>query len=300
MTAPDRIQITHQPRTMTTPRTALTSDDIPPGPLSEDDLRRGWNQQADEHNQWESLDSCEQLAWAQALAIKADRHAAALKAEPEGEGLTINLQIDASPECLKRLCDGLAAAVKPNGGYRASTLDDLPLGTGGDQMVQVEWWIPEHGCDSLENTLDAIKGRLLVAVRDWWATALVPTPEATPPSPEVVASEVKELVAALQADAECVTAGQPDLMQLTDEQLTRIAEILKAFILGGWIVPTVEQVTPPAPEPVAWCRSDEFANSMNRGGSFSGWKDPGAGANKCDMQLYAIPLPAPQAGEVGA
>jgi hypothetical protein len=51
---------------------------------------------------------------------------------------------------------------------------------------------------------------------------------------------------------------------------------------------------------VAWCRSDEFANSMNRGGSFNGWKDPGAGPNKCDMQLYAIPLPAPQAGEVKA
>jgi hypothetical protein len=51
---------------------------------------------------------------------------------------------------------------------------------------------------------------------------------------------------------------------------------------------------------VAWCRSDKFANSMNRGGSFNGWKDPGAGPNKCDMQLYAIPLPAPQAGEVKA
>jgi hypothetical protein len=85
MTMPDRIQITHQPRTMTTPRTALTSDDIPPGPLSEDDLRRGWNQQADEHNQWESLDSAEQLAWAQARAIAADRARAALD-EPEGEG----------------------------------------------------------------------------------------------------------------------------------------------------------------------------------------------------------------------
>jgi hypothetical protein len=72
---------------MTTPRAALTSDDIPPGPLSEDDLRRGWNQQADEHNQWESLDSCEQLAWAQARAIAADRARTALKAEPDGEGL---------------------------------------------------------------------------------------------------------------------------------------------------------------------------------------------------------------------
>jgi hypothetical protein len=72
--------------------------------------------------------------------------------------------------------------------------------------------------------------------------------QCAPPSPEVVAGEVKELVAALRADAECVTAGQPDLMQLTDKQLTRIAEILKAFILGGWIVPTVEQVTPSATE----------------------------------------------------
>jgi hypothetical protein len=64
---------------MTTPtiRTALTSDDIPPGPFSEDDLRQRWNQQADEHNQWESLDSCEQLAWAQVLAIRADRQAPA-------------------------------------------------------------------------------------------------------------------------------------------------------------------------------------------------------------------------------
>jgi hypothetical protein len=47
----------------------------------------------------------------------------------------------------------------------------------------------------------------------------------------------------------------------------------------------------PAVAPVAWCRSDEFANAMNRGGSFKGWRDPGAGVSKCDMQLYAIPLP---------
>jgi hypothetical protein len=86
MTMPDWIKITHQPKTMATPA-ALTSDDIPPGPLSEDDLRQRWNQQADQYNQWESLDSAEQLAWAQALAIKADRHAA-LKAEPGRKGPT--------------------------------------------------------------------------------------------------------------------------------------------------------------------------------------------------------------------
>ena len=83
----DQIQITYQPKTMATPA-ALTSDDMPPGPLTEEDIRRGWNQQADEHNQWESLDSEEQLAWAQALAIKAHRPVAALKAELEGEGPT--------------------------------------------------------------------------------------------------------------------------------------------------------------------------------------------------------------------
>ena len=60
---------------MTTPtiRAAQTSDDIPMGPFSEDDLRQQWNAQADEHNQWESLDSAEQLAWAQARAIAVDR-----------------------------------------------------------------------------------------------------------------------------------------------------------------------------------------------------------------------------------
>ncbi len=41
--------------------------------------------------------------------------------------------------------------------------------------------------------------------------------------------EVAELVAALEAAAECVAAEQPDLMQLTDKQLIRIAELLKGI-----------------------------------------------------------------------
>jgi hypothetical protein len=41
--------------------------------------------------------------------------------------------------------------------------------------------------------------------------------------------EMGELVAALEADAECVAAEQPDLMQLTDKQLTRIAQLLKGL-----------------------------------------------------------------------
>jgi hypothetical protein len=51
----------------------LTSDDIKPGTFSEYELREQWNSHADEFNQWDSLDSCEQLAWAQTCAIEADR-----------------------------------------------------------------------------------------------------------------------------------------------------------------------------------------------------------------------------------
>jgi len=57
---------------MTDPRIiALSSNpgQVEPGPFSEHDLREQWNAQADEFNQWDSLDSSEQLAWAQNRAI---------------------------------------------------------------------------------------------------------------------------------------------------------------------------------------------------------------------------------------
>ncbi len=49
-----------------------TNDDIPSGPFSEQELREQWNRQADEFNQWDSLDSDEKLvwrAWAQTQAL---------------------------------------------------------------------------------------------------------------------------------------------------------------------------------------------------------------------------------------
>ena len=45
----------------------------PPLPISAHDLAIQWNQQADADDQWDSLDLYEQLAWAQARAIAADR-----------------------------------------------------------------------------------------------------------------------------------------------------------------------------------------------------------------------------------
>jgi hypothetical protein len=55
---------------MTDPRLALSSNpgQVEPGPFSEHDLREQWNAQADQFNQWESLDTAEQLAWAQTRA----------------------------------------------------------------------------------------------------------------------------------------------------------------------------------------------------------------------------------------
>jgi hypothetical protein len=55
---------------------SITAEDIPPGPYSEHELRDQWNARVDENNQWDSLDSSEQLAWAQVRAIAAarDRH----------------------------------------------------------------------------------------------------------------------------------------------------------------------------------------------------------------------------------
>jgi hypothetical protein len=117
---------------------------------------------------------------------------------PSDGGLTVSLRMDLSSECLKRLCDGLAAAVKPNGGYREITTDDdIASGFTGDQQVGVTWWLPEYGCDSLENTLDAIKGRLLVAVRNWLPTAVADTTtiEAVPApmSADTLAAIIREV-----------------------------------------------------------------------------------------------------------
>ena len=62
---------------------ALTSEDITPGPYSEQGLRDRWNAQASVGHDWDALDSDEQLAWAQTQAIAAAR---AALADPAGEG----------------------------------------------------------------------------------------------------------------------------------------------------------------------------------------------------------------------
>jgi len=110
------------------PTQTLTSDEIPPGPLSEDDLRQRWNKQADEYNQWESLDSCEQLEWAQALAIRADRHAAALCRRLEA---------------LERGANDLPAPAAP--------VDDGPIAAAGGLLESIARIIASDSSESPES-----------------------------------------------------------------------------------------------------------------------------------------------------
>jgi hypothetical protein len=207
MTIPDQIQITHQPRTMTTPRAALTSDDIPPGPLSEDDLRQRWNQQADEHNQWESLDSCEQLEWAQALAIKADRHAATPPA-PEADPS----HIDQLAAIIRRV-DGnnsmgaaaLAEAILER--YPLAFLVDPPatqpaLEPPSPSGYAYRYRSPFGGtCIRFNGGEEVNGGRPIEPVPYWFAP---PSAPATPPAPKL--GEVGELVEMLTQEAAILEA----------------------------------------------------------------------------------------------
>lgn len=154
--------------------------------------------------------------------------------------LTVNIQIDTSPECLQRLFDGLNAAVKPDGGYRAQTTDDPMVQTGCEQMVGVEWWLPQHGCDSLENTLDAIKGRILTAVFKWWPTATV---SATQPPAE---GEVAELVDRLRRASDGASAmgweqdswaiaRAAELLQRQHPTPVPVSERLPAMVTDGLV-----------------------------------------------------------------
>lgn len=62
-------------------------ESLPPAMLTEEELASSWNQQADEFNRWDSLDSGEHLAWAQARAVARDRAARLPDSAAGGEAL---------------------------------------------------------------------------------------------------------------------------------------------------------------------------------------------------------------------
>ena len=204
--------------------------------------------------------------------------------QPPADGeLTVNLRMDLSSESLERLCDGLAAAVKPNGGYRALTTDDDISGEFiGEQQVGVEWWLPEHGCDSLQNTLDSIKGRVFAAVRDWLPTAVISTSQ--PPAD----GEVAELVEWVRKDRQWL-----DLRRDVKDRILRIADLLQRQ----------------RPQPVAvserpwerdgWCDDEGrcWMGDPGGGGFISSWRlcrAEDAPSMKVSLPRNALPTPEAQ------
>jgi len=114
---------------------ATTSEQIPPGPYSEHELRTQWNAQADEFNQWESLDLSEQLAWAQARAIAADRTRATL-AQPEP-------QRPADEKLVKHYDRAVTSAIAIRVAVRALTNEDRDAATvAGLRAVLARWGRP--------------------------------------------------------------------------------------------------------------------------------------------------------------
>jgi hypothetical protein len=312
MTMPDYIKITHQPKTMDTPA-ALTSDDTPPAPLSEDDLRRGWNQQADEHNQWESLDSAEQLAWAQARAIAADRALSQPSSETSATGALTDIQLwELLP---KRLEQNLLAMVQLAAPHYKLKPIDLLQDIAPDFVDYARAALkaePRRKGPTDEDLYDLaaeFNGDPVPAMRralELWGNPLqgAPAPGETPATPP--APVPGDVARPTYLDAIRLAQGCHDYSgghtgaegEAWHGAIDTVVDVLKRAAVGPWDSQTravfgVGAEAQAVPVPVAWCRSDEFANSINRGGSFNGWMDPGAGANKCDMQLYAIPLPAP-------
>jgi hypothetical protein len=287
----DTTRPTHlPPPPMTDPRLiALSSNpgQVEPGPFSEHDLREQWNAQADEFNQWESLNSAEQLAWAQTRAIASVKfpRLARLMQEPTAfelgelpppaaakpvnlvelhdpdfsDGLTASQHLDvlrggpdprtaatASPELPKpeteRILKLAEILEEVDGRY-----DTYP--EDAEALLQGRLWTPALLGPALWLTANDLSTISIATNVSQWRDksgfdrhfgtgnaniqkAILAHPGFSgchdgPVAPAAL-EEVNELVAALEADAECVAAEQPNLMQLTDKQLTRIAQLLKA------------------------------------------------------------------------
>lgn len=266
---PDRIQITHQPRTMTTPsiRTVLER-------LVELDKRIEWVR-------FDVIPGIEIDNWIDAM----DAARAALKATPEERRPTDEDLYDLAAEFNGDPVPAMRRALELWG----NPLQGAPA--TGENLAAVPREADMDHVEQLAAIIQRVDGNnslgaaaLAEAILGRYPCAFLVDPLDTPPAPEDLATD--QLVAASLSALLIKECGLHSPGSSTHDLLQRAAAMLVNYGLPA------RPAIPPAPEPVAWCRSDEFANSMNRGCSFNGWRDPGAGANKCDMRLYAIPLPA--------
>lgn len=138
--------------------------------------------------------------------------------------LTLRLNIDPALDSqLDSLLAAMAVAVTPRGGYEQGDGSE-----DGAQHVDLQWWSPEHGCDSLDRTLDAIRARLIAAVTEWYRSALDTPPTADEPAvpqegrePAAVASEASAWFAVAAIAQDMRSRGLAE--QAAGEELLRLA-----------------------------------------------------------------------------
>lgn len=231
-----------------------TPNNSQPGPYSEDELRKAWNSQADEHNQWDSLGLDEKLAWAQNQAMAS------------GGWIVPSVEVVTQP---------------PADGEVAELADELTWIAG--RLAAIEW--SEHSC-IVTRAAELLK-------------RLAPLQE------PIMTADFRALCAELADALDNINCNYnvPNQSALVERALTALT--LSQPLADGEVAEPVERLAPLQPTPVSerlpeadklvpvgWCRTDEFQNAMKRGGSFNGWISPGAGMYKCDMRLYALPLPS--------
>ncbi len=206
---------------MTDPRIiALSSNpgQVEPGPFSEHDLREQWNAQADMFNQWESAalhdpGFSDGLTPGQHLEVLwggPDPRVAAAAAElPPRVGQILRLaeiirEVDGRHVLgAAALAEAILAHPGFNGCHDGPAALPVPdhVNLIGFAFGREPWatWLRQGGC--LESAHCELSDLMLAVLAKWGRTAALPAQ-----------GEVAELVAVLEADAECIAAEQPDLM----------------------------------------------------------------------------------------
>jgi hypothetical protein len=199
-----------------------TSNDIPAGPLSEHELREQWNQQADEHNQWESLDSEEQLAWAQVRAIAMERKAALLAESDAGDetGRILRLaeiirDVDGNHD---KGAAALAESILSHPGIRSVGLDAKPVAANapGPSLDDLARLCEKHEFHYEDDySLQCLLNMVRDAILRWSGLAAPPAD-----------GEVAELVRLLNAEAsEDLVSNH--LLWTSATEVRRVAELLQ-------------------------------------------------------------------------
>jgi hypothetical protein len=178
---------------MTDPRLiALSSNpgQVEPGPFSEHDLSEQWNAQADEFNQWESLDSSEQLAWAQTRAINSGQFAS-LTQEPTAP-IAWCRSDDFRNSLIKRQsfngwreqhpdCD-MALYAQPQAGATAPDADQAE----GPSLADVDWLCAEFGFHyDDDESQEILHNMITAAITRWRAPVAQPVAAPAPQEPDV-------------------------------------------------------------------------------------------------------------------